>query len=139
MKTKVEEEAHFWTLVGIIVALAFWILCIAAEKANAQSICVDISVPRAASEKYGGKWIEVTPEQFQFLRGIYVMNPQAPPGLPYGSKAMLSEPPGGTDSGALVFFVDGDKACAPMPIPKELLDLLDKVGSGEITHEGSPM
>jgi hypothetical protein len=43
------------------------------------SRCVDISVPKGAISARDGKWIELTPEQWQFLRGVYVVNPDTPP------------------------------------------------------------
>ena len=94
--------------------------------------CVDVSVPRKAVEANNGKWIELTADQWQFLRGIYAMNPLTPPGLPYGDKAALDGNPGG-----LVFFIDGDRACTPMPVPKELLVMMDDVATAKISHEGS--
>ena len=97
--------------------------------------CVDISVPKAAIETHHGKWIELTPEQWQFLRGIYAMNPLTPPGLPYGDKAALAKVDG--NSGGLVFFIDGDKACTPMPVPDTLLSMIDDVATAKINHEGS--
>ena len=42
---------------------------------NLASRCVDVSVPKHAITARNGKWIELTPEQWQFLRGIYAMNP----------------------------------------------------------------
>jgi hypothetical protein len=97
--------------------------------------CIDISVPKAAIETHHGKWIQLTSEQWQFLRGIYAMNPETPPGLPYGDKAALAKVDG--DSGGLVFFIDGDKACTPMPVPQTLLSMMDDVATAKISHEGS--
>ena len=42
--------------------------------------CVDISVPKKAIEAHNGRWIQLTPDQWEFLRGIYAMNPLTPPG-----------------------------------------------------------
>ena len=97
--------------------------------------CVDASVPRKAIEARNGRWVQLTPDQWQFLRGIYAMNPETPPGLPYGDKAVLAE----VDSGAsgLVFFIDGDKACTPMRAPPQLLALMQEVATGSINHEGA--
>jgi hypothetical protein len=81
-----------------------------------------------------GKWIELTREQWQFARGVYVMNPQTPPGLPYGNRAVIAYVE--NDPGGLIFFIDGDKACSPMPLAKELRALLMDVGEGKVTHEG---
>ena len=103
--------------------------------AEASGVCVDISVPKKAIEAHNGKWIQLTPEQWQFMRGIYAMNPLTPPGLPYGDKAALAKVDG--DSGGLVFFIDGDKACTPMPVPDKLLSMMDDVATAKISHEGS--
>jgi hypothetical protein len=96
--------------------------------------CVDVSIPRQTIESRNGRWIELTPEQWQFLRGIYAMNPETPPGLPYGDKAVLAQID--TSSGGLVFFIDGDKACTPMRAPPQLLALMEEVATGNINHEG---
>ena len=56
------------------------------------------------------------------------MNPKAPPGLPYGDKAVLTL---GGDSNGLLFFVDGGKACAPMNVRPALLSLMDQVAVGD--------
>jgi hypothetical protein len=98
--------------------------------------CVDVSVPKQAVEAHNGQWIELTSEQWQFLRGIYAMNPLTPPGLPYGDKAVLAI---GGGSGGLVFFIDGDKACTPMPVPAALLAMMDDVATAKISHEGSAL
>lgn len=78
---------------------------------GAVSYCVDVSIPRQAIEARKGRWVELTSEQWQFLRGIYAMNPETPLGLPYGDKAVLAQVDG--SSGGLVFFIDGGKACTP--------------------------
>jgi hypothetical protein len=99
------------------------------------AVCVDISVPKKAIEAHNGKWIQLTADQWEFLRGIYAMNPLTPPGLPYGDKAALAKVDG--DSGGLVFFIDGDKACTPMPVPDKLLAMMDDVATAKINHEGN--
>ena len=99
--------------------------------------CVDASVPKHAVEARHGKWIELTSDQWQFLRGIYAMNPLTPSGLPYGDKAALVKIDG--RSGGMVFFIDGDKACTPMPVPDALLAMMDAVATAKISHEGSAL
>jgi hypothetical protein len=84
-----------------------------------------------------GKWIELTSDQWQFLRGIYAMNPLTPPGLPYGDKAALVKIDG--RSGGIVFFIDGDMACTPMAVPDQLLAMMDAVATTKISHEGSAL
>jgi hypothetical protein len=92
-------------------------------------------VPHDVIISRNGTWIELTADQWQFLRGIYVMNPETPPGLPYGDKAVLARMKG-SESG-LVFFIDGDKACTPMVAPPQLLVLMEEVAIGSSNHQGS--
>ena len=103
--------------------------------ADSASRCVDVSVPKQVIESQKGRWIELTAQQWEFLRGIYAMNPLTPPGLPYGDRAALARVDG-NDSG-LVFFLDGNRACTPMEAPKALLALLNDVATAKISHEGS--
>jgi hypothetical protein len=117
----------------LALAGALMVLPALAHAADAAK-CVDISVSKKAVEARNGKWIELTPDQWQFLRGIYAMNPLTPPGLPYGDKAALATVDG--NNGGLVFFIDGDRACTPMPVPKELLVMMDDVATAKIVHEG---
>ena len=95
--------------------------------------CVDLAALRAAISGDNGKLIELTPEQWQFLRGVYAMNLETPPGLPFGDEAVLAHVDGEPDG--LVFFVDGDKACAPMRAPRGLLSLMDQVCVGDSNSE----
>jgi hypothetical protein len=67
------------------------------------------------------------------MRGIYAMNPETPAGLPYGDKAVLAQVEG--NNGGMVFFIDGDKACTPMPIPVELITMMRDVATDTISHE----
>ena len=80
---------------------------------------------RAAINDQGSKPIEITPDQWKFLRGVYAMNPEARCGLPYGDNAVLAQD--GGDSDGLLFFMDGDRLCAPMHAPPALLSLMERV------------
>ena len=80
---------------------------------------------RAAINDQDSKPIEITPDQWKFLRGVYAMNPEAPCGLPYGDKAVLAQD--GGDSDGLLFFMDGDRLCAPVHAPLALLSLMERV------------
>ena len=121
----------------LALAVGFMVLPQIGDAAEGAARCVDASVPKHAAEVHHGKWIELTSDQWQFLRGIYAMNPLTPPGLPYGDKAALLEIDGG--SGGLVFFIDGDKACTPMAVPDQLLSIMDDVATAKISHEGSAL
>jgi hypothetical protein len=116
-------------IVGSLTAMAQ--TAFAAE--TSASECIDVSVPKGVVAAANGKWIELTPEQWQFLRGIYAMNPQTPAGLPYGDKAALARVDG--NAGGLVFFIDGDRACTPMTLPHEVLAMMEDVATAKINHE----
>ena len=118
-----------FALVGVLTVLPQLAL---AENSSAAR-CVDVSLPKQAITARNGKWIELTAEQWQFLRGIYAMNPATPPGLPYGDHAVLAQVSG--DSGGLVFFIDGGRACTPMAVPGELLAMIRDVATDTIAHE----
>jgi hypothetical protein len=99
--------------------------------------CVDAAKPKQVIEAQHGKWIELTPDQWQFLRGIYAMNPVTSPGLPYGDKAALATVDG--HGGGVVFFLDGDRACTPIVAPDALLAMMDDIATAKIRHEGSAL
>ena len=119
------------------IALAASIGVIALSPCVAQAAdsprCTDVSIPKNAVTAHNGKWIELTSEQWQFLRGVFVLNPMTPPGLPYGDKAVLAQIDG--DPGGLVFFIDGERACTPMAIPGALISMMRDVAAANILHE----
>ena len=84
---------------------------------------------RAAINGQDSKPIEITPDQWKFLRGVYAMNPEAPCGLPYGDNAVLALDAG--DSDGLLFFMDDDRLCAPMHAPPALLSLMERVAMAD--------
>jgi hypothetical protein len=85
----------------------------------------DLATARAATAGQNDKLIELTSDQWEFLRGVYATNPEAAPGLPCGDNAVLAQDWG--DSDDLLFFVEGDQPCAPMHAPPALLSLIDEV------------
>ena len=122
---------------ALALAVGLAVLPQTVHAAEGAARCVDASVPKKAVEARHGKWIELTSNQWQFLRGIYAMNPLTPSGLPYGDKAALVKIDG--RSGGMVFFIDGDKACTPMAVPDELLAMMDDVATAKISQEGSAL
>jgi hypothetical protein len=121
---------------ALALAVGLAVLPQMVHAAEGAARCVDASVPKHAPEAHHGKWIELTSDQWRFLRGVYAMSPMTPRGLPYGDKAALVEI--GGRCGGLVFFIDGDKACTPMAVPDALLSM-DDVATAKISHEGSAL
>jgi hypothetical protein len=118
-----------FALIGVLAFLPQ--MALAAD--NPAGRCVDVAVPKNAITARNGRWIELTNQQWEFMRGIYAMNPETPAGLPYGDKAVLAQVEG--NNGGMVFFIDGDKACTPMPIPVELITMMRDVATDTISHE----
>ena len=77
--------------------------------------------------------LPVTRVQYHFLRGVYAMNPQTPPGLPPGDSALLVRKDGAKS--AIVLWIMGPLVCGTMPAPPQLLELLDQVKSGDATGD----
>lgn len=115
-------------------ALAFACACLSAH-AEEHARCVDLAIPKGAIEARDGKWIALADAQYRFIEGVYALNPQTPPGLPYGDRAILAQTK--SSDGGMIFFVDGERACTPMPIPKELIEMLSDIGAGIVSHEPS--
>ena len=117
--------------VAALVALPH--ACLAADEPA--SGCVDVSAPKSAIVARHGRWSELTSAQWQFLRGVYVVNPNTAPGLPYGDRAVLAQVAG--KPGGLVFFIDGEMACTPMQIPQALLTIVQDIETTAVNHVGT--
>ena len=63
--------------------------------------CVDVSVPKKAVEAQKGKWIELTPDQWEFLRGISCDPPTRPRPSPMATRRRS---PGSTVGGMVSFL-----------------------------------
>ena len=122
-------------LKAILCASALSMAAIEA-RAEANGYCMDRAAAKSNIDRRGGSFVTVTPEQWQFLRGIYAMNPATPPGLPFGDSAVIAKMPG--DDGALIFFIDAERACTPMPVPQAHVEMLERVGAGDIAHPNGP-
>ena len=70
---------------ALALAVGLAVLPQMVHAAEGAAHCVDASAWPAAEARHG-KWIELTSEQWQFLRGIYAMNPLTPPGLPTATR-----------------------------------------------------
>ena len=70
----------------------------------------------------------LTPAQFHFLQGVYVLNPTMPDGLPPGDGALLLTRDHSDDG--LILWTLEPLVCEPMPAPKKLIDYLAQVKSG---------
>lgn len=117
-----------------MIQILLAVLLLSTSVAHA-GVCESLVDAKERNTKGGRTWTAVSTNEWEFLRGIYAMNPLTPVGLPFGNGAALVREAG--NDGAVVVFIDGDVACTPMPIPKALIDILATVAAGTVNHEGS--
>ena len=95
--------------------------------------CVALQNITDAAKEHSAQVIQLTNEQRTFLIGVYIMNPETPPGLPVGDRAVLVKTAAGKE---VVFFVDGDQVCGHLEIVPELEKIMIDVVSGVVKHAG---
>ena len=107
-------------------------LCLLTTPAFAGA-CLELSEAKKIVNDTHGQWVEMTKDQWAFMRGAFYANPKTEARLPYGDKAVLGIRGG---EGGVVFFIDGDLACDMLMLnSRDALDILRDVGAGTITHE----
>lgn len=95
--------------------------------------CMDLAKMKSLVSAHGAKWIDLTHDQFEFMRAISVMSPHTVDGLPFGDKAALARSAAEGGSSSMIVFLDGERACDAMPVPQVLVDMLNEVA--EVKHE----
>jgi hypothetical protein len=100
--------------------------------------CHSLASAKDAADSAVSSWVAMTPEQWQFSRGIAMMTPGTPNTVPPGASGVLSIRP---DGDGVMIFVDEDKACEMIGIYKALVDTIISVGKGELIHSdiGKPL
>ena len=78
---------------------------------------------------------KLTPEQFQFVRALYIAIPPVSRELPPGDSAVVAS----ADGKAMIALVAGGQACARFLAPDFVLSMLVQVGRGEIGMIGEPI
>ena len=128
----------------MLAALAAASLCTSASAAGepktleevfaplSQGVCVTIDAVRAV-----GATVQLTPEQFQFVRGFWMGIPPATRDLPPRDKAFLAK----DSNGVAVFglFDDGGEVCAVFQATDWIERVVDEVGRGETGKLGQAM
>ena len=78
---------------------------------------------------------KLTPEQFQFVRALYIAIPPVSRELPPGDSAVVASAGGK----AMIALVAGDQACARFLAPDFVLAMLVQVERGETGTIGEPI
>ena len=92
--------------------------------------CVPVSAFKSVSTV-----TDLTPEQFQFVRALYVALPPISKSLPPGDRAVMASA-GGV---VMLALVDGEQACARFLAPDFIQAMLIQVGEGQTEHVGTPV
>jgi len=95
----------------------------------AQGACVKLDDVRAV-----GATVQLTPEQFQFVRAFYMAVPPVSHELPPGDKAFLAKGPEGV--AVLGLYDDDGQVCAVFEATDWLERLVDEVGRGGTGKRG---
>jgi hypothetical protein len=109
-----------------------------AQEAGVFSQWLNPQAPQCVSVSKIGSVSHVTklsPEQFQFVRALYVAIPPISRELPPGDSAVVASAKGRS----MVALVSGDQACARFLAPNFVLSMLSKVGKGENGTIGEPI
>lgn len=96
-----------------------------------QGACVKMDEVRKVSAT-----VQLTPDQFQFVRAFWMAIPPASRELPPGDKAFLAKDAEGET--VMGFYDDGGQVCAVFKATDWLERLVDKVGRGESGKRGQP-
>jgi len=78
---------------------------------------------------------KLTPEQFQFVRALYIAIPPVSRELPPGDSAIVAS----ADGKAMVALVTNGETCARFLAPNFILSMLVQVGKGENGKIGEPI
>jgi hypothetical protein len=78
---------------------------------------------------------KLTPEQFQFVRALYIAIPPISRQLPPGDSAVVASASGRS----MIALISGNEACARFLAPDFVLSMLARVGRGETEAAGDPI
>jgi hypothetical protein len=127
-----------------LAALAAASLCTSASAAGSPKTLEELFVPlahgacvRMDDVRATGATVQLTPEQFQFVRAFWMAIPPASRELPPGDKAFLAKEPDGI--AILGLFDDEGQVCAVFPATDWLERVVDEVGRGETGKLGQAM
>ena len=93
-------------------------------------------IPLAEVNKAADGSVPLNGDQFQFVRALFVAIPPVSGELPAGDHAALFLD--GANKAVMVGIMDGDWVCARFAAPDFLVNLIIKVGKGEIARAGRP-
>ncbi len=93
--------------------------------------CIAVKKVRAATS-----FVQLTPEQFQFVRAFWMAIPPLSRELPPGDKAFRARD---RDGDTVFGLYDDDQICSIVPAPDWLQHIIDEVGTGDVGKRGSDL
>ena len=110
-----------------VSATAFASFLLFSAPAFAESITCTENITKLKEAMTASKdvtWTDASHNEWEVLRGIYLLNPKTPKGWPLGDRAAVIS--GLLPGTAVVLFIDGDSGCT-MLLPSEIMDTLAHV------------
>lgn len=92
--------------------------------------CVAVSEIRSVSHL-----TKLTPQQFQFVRALYIAIPPISRQLPPGDSAIVAS----ANGRSMIALVSGGESCARFLAPDFVMSMLSKVAKGENEAAGNPI
>lgn len=92
-----------------------------------------VDLERSVVSRGGTEFHKLTDKQFAFMRGAFINAVNTPVELPPGDRGLIARYP---DGGGFVVFSDEGRSCAQMAVPPHLIELLEAVERGDVTHVG---
>jgi hypothetical protein len=108
------------------------------QEAGVFSPWLDLKAPQCVAVSQIGsvsRLTKLTPEQFQFVRALYVAIPPISRALPPGDSAVIASASGQS----MIALVSGGEACARFLAPDFVLSMLTQVGKSETEAAGDPI
>ena len=128
----------------VLAALAATSLCAPASAAGKPKTLAALFAPLSSGACIGidevralGATVELTPQQFQFVRAFWMAIPTVSRELPPGDKAFLAKDANST--AFLGHFDDGGHVCAVFQATDWIEHIVDEVGRGETGKLGQAM
>jgi hypothetical protein len=127
-----------WTVVAVNILCS---ITLAAESGNANPFDKWLSPdapdcsPISELKKAGASVATLTPEQFQFVRALYVAIPPMSKSLPPGETAIEAK----IGDSVMIALVTGAQSCARFLAPDFILKMLDDVATGTSPKIGLPL
>lgn len=119
------------TRAAILLACAGFALGVTTLSARSEDNVVNLPCMPKSEIPEIEKFKPLSRDGWLAARVIFYSAPNTPTVFPPGNKAMIKIE---SEEKAWLIFIDGETACAPIGISKELIAMFDQIAKGTVTH-----